>query len=112
MAGGSSDIQQLLTPESIVNNANNNNDTYCLRWTRHPHMLSDALEQNKNDIWKNFQEDPPADTLMDLTIHLEDRSNIKLHSVVLAAVSDYFQCLGESGEPTIHLQYNTAPTTT
>ena len=66
---------------------------YCLRWTRHAYMLSDALELNKNEISTNFQEDP----LLDLTIHLDDGSVMKLHSVVLAAGSDYFQSLGQVG---------------
>jgi len=105
---GSSDLQQLLTPESIVNNTNNNNDTYCLRWTRHAYMLSDALELNKNEISTNFQEDP----MLDLTIHLDDGSVIKLHSVVLAAGSDYFQSLGQwgSGHNTPTIQYSTSNT--
>jgi len=90
-AGGSSDIQDLLTPDRIVNNTNNNNDTYCLRWTRHAFMLSDSLEINKEDISTNVEDDH----LMDLTIHLDDGSHVKLHSVVLAACSRYFQELGE-----------------
>jgi len=95
------DLLHLLQPESIVNNTNNN-DTYCLRWTRHPHMLADALEINKNEISKvsrkqTTENGPFSDPLMDLTVHLDDGSHIKLHSVVLAAGSDYFQTLGQVG---------------
>ena len=56
-------------------------------------MLSDALEINKDDIATNVQND----NLMDLTIHLDDGSHVKLHSVVLAAASRFFQMLGEVG---------------
>jgi len=107
------DLLHLLQPESIVNNTNNN-DTYCLRWTRHPHMLADALEINKNEISKvsrkqTTENGPFSDPLMDLTVHLDDGSHIKLHSVVLAAGSDYFQTLGQRLPVTIHLQQYTAP---
>ena len=60
-------------------------------------MLSDALELNRNDIATNVDEEYRKDSLKDLTIHLDDGSNIKLHSVVLAAGSDYFQTLGQVG---------------
>lgn len=86
-----SDIHQLLTPDSIVNNATNNNDTYCLRWTRHKYMLSDALELNNDEISTNVEDD----ALMDLTVHLDDGSHVRLHSVVLAASSHFFRGLGE-----------------
>lgn len=62
-------------------------------------MLSDALEINKDDIASNVQND----NLMDLTIHLDDGSHVKLHSVVLAASSRFFQLLGEHHSSPIDL---------
>ena len=87
---------------------------YCLRWTRHPHMLSDALELNKNEISKlspkvGTEEHPSLNNtpgpLMDLTIYLDDGSLVKLHSVVLAAGSEYFQTLGQVGKMLIYLVF-------
>ena len=60
---------------------------YCLRWTRHPNMLCAALESS-SDL---SAEEP----FLDLVFHLEDGSVVHLHSLVLAASSQYFSSLGK-----------------
>ena len=60
---------------------------YCLRWTRHPNMLCAALESS-SDL---SAEEP----FLDLVFHLDDGSVVHLHSLVLAASSQYFSSLGK-----------------
>ena len=60
---------------------------YCLRWTRHPNMLCAALESS-SDL---SAEEP----FLDLVLHLDDGSVVHLHSLVLAASSQYFSSLGK-----------------
>lgn len=70
---------------------------YCLRWTRHPNMLSDALVENERCLHLSEQNRPENDsnTLLDVVIHLDDGSSLKLHSLVLAASSILFQAIGQ-----------------
>ena len=70
---------------------------YCLRWTRHPHMLSEALAENERCLQLSEQNrtENDSETLLDVVIHLDDASSLKLHSLVLAASSNLFQAIGQ-----------------
>ena len=71
---------------------------YCLRWTRHPDMLSDALSENERSLQLSGQQTRSgndSDTFLDVVIHLDDGSSVKLHSLVLAASSKLFQVIGQ-----------------
>jgi len=86
-------LKQILTPDSIVNNNKNNNDTYCLRWTRHPNMLCSALEESRPEARQ--KESGPGDPGLDLVLHLDHGEEVHLHSLVLAASSQYFNILAK-----------------
>ena len=71
---------------------------YCLRWTRHPDMLSDALSENERSLQLSGQQTRSgndSDSFLDVVIHLDDGSEVKLHSLVLAASSKLFQVIGQ-----------------
>jgi len=117
-------LGSLITSGSIVHNTNNNDmekdDTYCLRWTRHPDMLvgevaacvekisSEEVKETlaaETDCKKseNLSKTGKASTGKylpglpgkDLTARLGDGSTLRLHSAVLAAASPYFRTLGQ-----------------
>jgi len=112
-------LGSLITSGSIVHNTNNNDmekdDTYCLRWTRHPDMLvgevaacvekisSEEVKEtlaNETDCKKSENLSKTGKYLpglpgKDLTARLGDGSTLRLHSAVLAAASPYFRTLGQ-----------------
>ena len=60
-------------------------------------MLSDALSENERSLQLSEQNraENDSDTLLDVVIHLDDGSSLKLHSLVLAASSNLFQAIGQ-----------------
>lgn len=59
-------------------------------------MLSEALIENEQQV--SFTEKSKDDeSFLDVVIHLDDGSLVKIHSIVLAASSELFQTVGQVG---------------
>ena len=60
-------------------------------------MLSDALSENERSLQlsEHNRAENDSDTFLDVVIHLDDGSSLKLHSLVLAASSNLFQAIGQ-----------------
>ena len=78
---------------------------YCLRWTRHPDMLAAALSRSRGAEDGDREAAETLEPNLDVIIHLDDGSLVRLHSLVLAAASQLFKVIGEVSKPTFHLKY-------
>lgn len=59
-------------------------------------MLSEALIENEQQV--SFTEKSKDDeSFLDVVIHLDDGSLVKIHSIVLAASSELFLTVGQVG---------------
>ena len=64
-------------------------------------MLSEALIENEQQV--SFTEKSKDDeSFLDVVIHLDDGSLVKIHSIVLAASSELFQTVGQVGSSISH----------
>ena len=58
-------------------------------------MLSEALLENEREVVLSQTSRHEDESFLDVLIHLDDGSTVKMHSLVLAASSELFQSIGQ-----------------
>ena len=58
-------------------------------------MLSEALLENEREVVLSQKSRQDDESFLDVLIHLDDGSTVKMHSLVLAASSQLFQSIGQ-----------------